>query len=122
MRAYAPDAIFGPPVTDTAKGTVCHVRPPADALLKAGQTARPRWVIFPKYSAGASAQLKPLSRAQTFMALMGQTFNYHVHGRQGFTVLAGLVDGCEGYEFTYGQLDEAVALFDQLAARPEPVR
>jgi HprK-related kinase A len=115
IRAFAPEAAFGAEVTDTGKGTVCHVRPPADALAKAHERVRARWVIFPKYLAGAPAQLKPLSRSQTFMALMGQTFNYHVHGREGFAILASLVEGCEGFEFTYSQLDEAVSLFDQLA-------
>jgi HprK-related kinase A len=115
IRAHAPEAVFGTPVSDTSKGTVCHVRPPASALAKAHQRARPRWVVFPRYSAGAPALLKPLSRAQTFMALLGQTFNYHVHGRQGFAILAALIDGCEGFEFSYSDLDEAVRVFDQLA-------
>jgi HprK-related kinase A len=118
IRAYAPDAAFGAPVTDTLKGTVCHVRPPASALAKANERARPRWVIFPKYQADAPAVLKPLSRARTFMQLSQHSFNYNIHGRQGFRVLADLVEGCEGFEFTYSQLDEAVAVFDELAAHP----
>jgi HprK-related kinase A len=117
IRAYAPEAAFGAAVCDTNKGTVCHVRPPVDALTKAHQRARPRWFVFPKYSAGAPAVLKPLSRAATFMALLGQTFNYHIHGRQGFAILAALNEGCEGFEFTYSELDDAVRVFDQLARR-----
>ena len=115
IRAFASEAVFGVAVTDTTKGTVCHVRPPPGTLAQAQVRARPRWVVFPKYAAGAPAQLKPLTRAQTFMALLEQCFNYHEHGRDGFAMLAALVEGSQGYEFSYGHLDEAVAVFDRLA-------
>ena len=76
IRSFAPQAAFGVSVTDTTKGTVCHVRPPPGTLEKAQLRARPRWVVFPKYVAGAPAELKRLTRAQTFMALLDQCFNY----------------------------------------------
>jgi HprK-related kinase A len=120
IRSFAPEAVFGAPVTDTLKGTVCHVRPPAGAVAQAEVRARPRWVIFPKYVADARAVLKPMTRARTFMELTQQCFNYSIHGRQGFRVLADLVSGCEGYEFTYGRLDEAIAVFNALSAEAQP--
>jgi hypothetical protein len=48
---------------------------------------------------------------------MGQTFNYAVHGREGFAAMAALIDRCGCFEFSYSELDEAVTLFDQLAAQ-----
>ncbi len=115
IRQFAPEAAFGEVVHDTLKGSVGHVRPPADALTKMAARVRPAWVIFPTYRADAPAVLTPLPRAQAFMKLMGQTFNYAVHGREGFAAMSALIDGCECYDFSYSQLDEAVALFDKLA-------
>lgn len=114
IRAFAPQAVFSPPVTDTIKGTVSHVRPPASALSQVDERVQPRWVILPKYVAGAPAQLMPLPKASAFVALMGQTFNYNVHGREGFRLLADLIEACDTYEFTYSSLHEAMAVFDEL--------
>lgn len=116
IRAHAPEAAFSPEVADTLKGTVAHARPPADAVALADQRARPRWVVLPRYVAGAPARLERLPRARAFMTLIDNAFNYNVHGRAGFATLAALVDGCDCYEFSYGHLDEAVATFDRLAA------
>ena len=115
IRAYAPQATFGEVVHDTLKGSVGHVRPPADAVARWAVRARPAWVVFPTYRSDAPAVLTPMPRAQAFMQLMGQTFNHAVHGREGFAAMAALIEACDCYAFSYGQLDEAVALFDQLA-------
>ncbi len=124
IRDFAPEAAFGEVVRDTLKGAVGHVRPPADAVAQLAVPASPAWVIFPRFQAGAPAQLTALPRAQAFMKLMGQTFNYGVHGREGFAAMAALIGDCDCFDFSYGQLDEAVALFDRLAGpasgRPLP--
>jgi hypothetical protein len=52
------------------------------------------------------------------MHLVDSAFNYHLHGRDGFELLAQLIAACDCYDFSYGDLGEAVKLFDQLAARP----
>jgi hypothetical protein len=41
-----------------------------------------------------------------------------VLGRAGFSALGDLTDAAPGYDFSYGRLDEALALFDRLAATP----
>jgi HprK-related kinase A len=120
IRDFAPEAAFGEVVRDTLKGAVGHVRPPAGAVAQLGVQATPAWVIFPHFQPGAPARLTPLPRAQAFMKLMGQTFNYAVHGREGFAALTALIDRCECFDFTYSQLDEAVALFDRLADPAAP--
>jgi HprK-related kinase A len=117
IRRYAPEAAFGEVVHDTLKGSVGHVRPPADAVAQVAARAQPAWVIFPTYRANAPAVLTPMPRAQAFMKLMGQTFNYAVHGREGFAAMSALIEACDCYEFSYSELDEAVALFDKLAAQ-----
>ncbi|AXA93078.1 HprK-related kinase A [Massilia sp. YMA4] len=116
IRAYLPDSVMSHPVTDTVKGTVAHVRAPAASVARAAETARPAWVVFPRYEAGAPLQAVPLAKAETFMQLAGNCFNYSLLGADGFTALAGLVEQSAGLRFSYSVLDEALAYFDALAA------
>lgn len=116
IRAFAPQAQFSPAVPDTIKGLVAHARPPQDAVDRAGARAQPRWIVLPRFRAGEPAQLTPLPRAQVFMQLVENTFNYSIHGPAAFAALAALMDRCDCYSFTYSRLEEAVTVFDRLAA------
>lgn len=49
VRVLVPGAIMSPPVHDTIKGTVAHWKAPADSVARAGETALPAWVVYPKY-------------------------------------------------------------------------
>lgn len=115
IRRFAPQVEFGSIVEETAKGVVAHFPPPAVAVQASGQRALPGWVIFPRYSAGAPASLVPMERSRTFMRLIENAFNYDIFGREGFDLLAAVVDRSLCYSFEYGDLAEAVALFDRLA-------
>jgi HprK-related kinase A len=117
IRQFYPAAELGPPVHDTAKGSVAHLKPPTDSLRRASELARPRWIVVPCYETGASAKLAPLSKARTFMYLADQAFNYDVHGRRGFELLAQVVSGSDCFEFRYGTLDDAIAVIDEAARR-----
>jgi len=112
---FAPDAKLGPPVHDTVKGSVAHMRPPADSVRRAEEHARPRWIAMPRYQSGAHPRLAPLAKARAFMHLADHAFNYDVHGRRGFDLLAQVVDGCDCFGFEYGALEDAVAVFDDIA-------
>jgi HprK-related kinase A len=116
IRAFAPAAVFSPPVADTIKGTVAHLKAPAASVRRAHETARAAWVIFPRYVAGAPALLEPMTPARTFMQVADNSFNYSTLGAAGFVALGKLIDSAAGYEFSYGCLDEALALFERLAA------
>jgi HprK-related kinase A len=118
IRAYAPGAVFSPEVRDTVKGTIAHLKAPADSVARAHEAARPAWVIFPRYVAGAPARLAPIAPARAFMRVAENCFNYSVLGAAGFHALGGVVDRVTSHEFSYGKLDEAVALFEQLAHQP----
>jgi HprK-related kinase A len=117
IRNFSPGAQLGPPVHDTVKGSVAHMRPPTDSVRRANDAARPRWIVLPRYEAGAAARLAPLSRARAFMHLADHAFNYDVHGRRGFELLARVVTGSDCFEFQYGALEDAVAAFDDVARR-----
>jgi HprK-related kinase A len=115
IRAFAPDARLSPVVHETSKGSIAHVQPPRDSVLHVDKPANPGWIVLPRYAPGAPARLEPLARAEAFMQLVDNAFNYHLHGSQGFDVLTALVDRCDCYRFTYSRLEEASALFAGLA-------
>jgi hypothetical protein len=79
------------------------------------EPARPGWVIFPKWQAGSDTSLTPRSKAQTFMFLAENAFNYSHLGVDGFRVGTALIDQVDCYDFQYSRLQEAVAAFDRLA-------
>jgi HprK-related kinase A len=114
---FAPGSVFSPPVHDTGKGTVAHLRPPASALELAHRRARPGWIVLPRWVAGAPCELTPMPRAAALMALIGNAFNHNVHGGAGFDLLAAVVERCDAFELSYGDLEQATA---RLAALPAP--
>lgn len=116
IQAFAPKAVFNPPVADTIKGTVAHMRAPLDALQRSQEMALPGWVVLPRYSPAAPALLKPMSRARGLMALIQNAFNFDLHGEAGFASLGKVIDASDCYEFSYGNLDEAMVIFEALAA------
>ena len=115
IREFSSAAPFGEVVHETVKGRVVHVRPPPEGVLRAGERAIPAWVVLPRYVPDAGAQLEPLSRARAFMALVDNAFNFNVHGRGGFASFAKLVENSDCHTLTYSSLQEAVAVFDQMA-------
>ncbi len=114
IRQFDGEAFINRPSHDTIKGTVAHMRPPRESVLRQHEPAQPCWVIFPKWEAGASTRLTPRSRAQTFMFLAQNAFNYSHLGADGFRVGTALVDQTECFDFRYSDLDEAIAAFDRL--------
>ncbi len=116
MRGYAPDAVFSREVHDTVKGSVAHMKAPAASVARAREPARPGWIVFPQYQVGTVATLTPVAPAEAFMRLAGNAFNYDLLGAAGFDTLGRLTDAAPAHEFTYSSLDEALALFDRLAA------
>ena len=115
IRRFAPQVQFGSIVEETAKGIVAHFAPPAESVRASSQRAAPGWIVFPKFEAGAPGRLLPIERARSFMRLVENTFNYDVFGAEGFGLLGSLVDRSRCFTFEYGDLAEAVALFDRLA-------
>jgi hypothetical protein len=114
MKRFAPDACFGPLCHDTPKGTIGHMRPPAESVRRVHETAQPAWLVFVQYTPGAAAALEPLPKAQSFLRLARNSFNYSAAGERGFELLADLVDACDCFEFRYSDLREAVNVFDSL--------
>lgn len=118
IRGYVDGATFSAPAHDTVKGTVALLKAPKESVRRAGEPATPAWVIVPKFVRGAAATLTPKSRAETFIELGQNAFNYSIHGAKGFRLLAQVMDGCDCFQFQYSRLDEAIAAFATLRPRP----
>lgn len=118
MRRFVPGATFNQPAHNTSKGTVTHMLAPPEHVARVHETAVPAWVVFPRWQAGAEAQLTPRERADTVVDLARNSFNYGVLGRQGFDTMCQLVQACSCHDFVYSQLDDAIAVFDALATGP----
>jgi hypothetical protein len=115
IRQFAPDAFINRASHDTAKGTVAHMRPPKDSVQRQHEPARPAWVVFPKWEADADTLMTPRSKAETFMFLAQNAFNYSHLGADGFRVGTALIEQAGCYDFRYSRLKEAVSAFDHLA-------
>ncbi len=116
IRQFSPDAIIGSIVNDTLKGTVGHMRPPDSSVERSATPALPTKVIFPKYKQGSQTELAPLSKAKALLKLAENCFNYSALGKEGFDGLGRLCDATDCYDFSYSNLDEAIALFTELAS------
>lgn len=117
IRTFVPGAVFSQVVHDTSKGSVSLLKVPEGHLHRIKETATPRWVIFPKYVVGSAARLVPRSKANSMLELGRNSFNYMVLGRTGFEVLSRVIDASDCFDFQYSQLNDAVAVFDDLVAR-----
>jgi hypothetical protein len=119
MQAFAPKEGFGEKIYDTVKGTIAHMRPPTESVLRMHNVVAPRWIIFPKYRDGALMRADHLSKGQAFMRLSGGLVNYPVLGARGFETLTRLIDQTDCYDFTYSELDDAIGWFNRLYSRAQ---
>ena len=120
IQAYAPEAVFSPKVFGTSKGTIGHMKPPTSSVMRAAQSARPAWIIFPKYVPDAKAELTAMSKATGFMNVIANSFNYGSLGLAGFKTAGDLIDRCACYDFSYSKLDDAIKVFSLLEQEREP--
>jgi HprK-related kinase A len=115
VRDHDPGAVLGDTAHDTHKGSVAHLRPTADSVLRVNEPATPAWIVFPRWKAGAEARLTPHSKPAAFLHLASHAFNYSVLGQTGFERAAALMDACTCWDFEYGRLDDAIGVFRELA-------
>jgi HprK-related kinase A len=117
IRRFAPDAAIGEAFRDTRKGDVAHMRAPEDAVRRATESAAARWVIFPRYCAGADLEVTPVSKPQAVLRLADQCFNYSQLGAEAFHTLCSVVDASDCSSLSYSRLSDAIEFFDQLSSR-----
>ncbi|MBK7956068.1 MAG: HprK-related kinase A [Candidatus Accumulibacter sp.] len=115
IRRFRPEAIIGPAFLGTRKGTVAHVRPPAESIRRAQEAARPRWFVFPRWIANAPLALEPMPKSRAFLMVATNAFNYEVLDETAFRLVAEMVRTSDCYSLSYSDLDEAVAALDELS-------
>lgn len=114
IRRFEPRVVMGQAAHDTAKGTIAHLKPKSADVRAVLEPARAAWVVFPRYVARAPATLTARPKADAMMEMGRNAFNYSLLGLDGFNALAGVVDACRCFDFSYGQLEEAIAAFEDL--------
>lgn len=115
IRSFAPGAFITAPILDTTKGTVALMAPSAASVRDVCLEATPRWIVLPRYEAGAPCSLEPMQTGAAFLQIADNAMNYHVLGIDGFKAVGKLVDHCRHFTYRYSSLDEAIARFDRLA-------
>lgn len=118
IQDFEPSAVITPQTHDTSKGTVAHLKPPAESVQRMSEHALPKWIMFPRYVKGAAPKLTVKGKAQSFMQVAESAFNYSFLGEIGFSALSRLIDTCDSFNFVYSRLDDAIAAFDSLSGQP----
>jgi HprK-related kinase A len=114
IRNYLPEAVLGDEIFNTQKGTVAHVRPPKESIQRAGETAKAKWIVFPKWVANAPLKLEPLPQSEAFLLLASNSFNYGMLGETSFKAVTQLVRTCRCYKLVYSDFDGVIAALNEL--------
>ena len=119
IRRLEPAAALGPSFPNTRKGTVAHLAPQREAVLRRHEGARPGAVVLPRWEAGSKTRFEPIAEHVAFPALAFNAFNYSVLGAAGFESAVRLVRQCPAWQLVYSDLDDAIRTID--AAWPQVV-
>lgn len=114
IKSYLPEAVMGHEIPNTQKGTVAHVRPPRESIQRMDETAKAKWIIFPKWVANAPLKLESLPQSEAFLLLASNSFNYEVLGEAGFKAVTQLVKTCQCYKLVYSDFDSVLAALNEL--------
>lgn len=117
IKNYSPNAVMGPIYPNTRKGVVCHLSPPGESILRQEERAIARWIVFPHYAEGQKTQLVPYSKANAFVKVSNNSFNYKITMEKGFRTLSKLIDTTDCYYLPNGDLQEAVDTLNLLAEK-----
>lgn len=109
-----PDAVLGSTLTDTPKGTVRHLAPPADAVARMSEVARPTLLLFPTY--GHPEAVREVGRDEAFVRLTQASTNYVALGPRGFDALTRFVRDVPALAIDYPDGPAGVTLVERLMA------
>jgi HprK-related kinase A len=112
MRASALDGRFGPLMTGTPKGDICHLVPPIEAVRAMTVPAKPSLLLFPSF--GYEPVVRDIGASEVFMRLTQASTNYVALGEAGFTALTQFIKTVPARAIDYRDGTEAEALVDQL--------
>jgi len=116
IRAFAPEAEFGPTIPNTRKGTIAHVKAPNQGIDDAATPAPVGWIVFPRWSATEPAVFEAMPKAEAFLMLATNAFNYEMLGEAAFTAVRELVSTARCFRLVYSDLERAVTQLNGLVA------
>ncbi|MEO0494910.1 MAG: PqqD family peptide modification chaperone [Actinomycetota bacterium] len=73
-------------------------------------------IVCPHWRAGATTRLARVSGTEALHTLLGQAFDFTAGGADVFAVLVALTNDVPVYRLGYGDLDDAVAVIDEVLA------
>lgn len=114
IQAAWPDARVGPWLRGTPKGDIRHMLPPADAIARMDQPARPALLLFPRF--GFAAEARPVPASETFVRLTQASTNYTALGQRGFETLIRLIRNIPAIALDYPDGASAVSAVERLWA------
>lgn len=115
LAKWYPTARIKQVTPGTTKGTVGYLLPNDASWLHYTQAAAPAWVIFPKYiKEQVDISLNPISKANAFMHLAHNSFNYNVLSERAFDCLTRVTQQIQAYRLEYSDIDQAIAELNKL--------
>jgi HprK-related kinase A len=114
IRGRHPDVVYGPEGTNVEDERFVHARVPESSIRRAGDPAKPAWVINPAYRPGVRTAIDPLARAHALVRLAGQSFNYNYLGTAGYQALARTIEDAQCFTLEYSDLDDVIAQLERL--------
>lgn len=114
VRNFSTQAILGDAAHDTHKGTVAHLKAPADSVQRMQEKVKPACIVFPRWEAGSEAMLTRHSKADAFIHAARHAFNYELLGSLGYDLNASMIDASECHDFRYSKLSDAIRVFSEL--------
>jgi HprK-related kinase A len=115
IATLLPHARLGRVFAATRKGRITHLLPPADAVERQAEPAKPAWVVFPTHAYNAVTKLEPLRKAAGFVRLETNCFNYRELGRNAFEALGHMIEEASCFALPFADVKTAAELVDGLA-------
>ena len=112
MQEQAIGARFGPLMQGTPKGDIRHLVPPAGAIARMNERAKPALLLFPRF--GYAPAIRDVSPSEVFMRLTQASTNYVALGEAGFHALTRFVKEVPARAIDYTSGEEAEDLVNQL--------
>ncbi len=112
VERAVPGARFGELLRATPKGDIRHLVPPADAIARMAEPARPALILFPSF--GFDAEQRAVPPSEAFVRLTQASTNYTALGERGFDCLSGLVQAVPSVAIDYPDTDSAMAQVEAL--------
>jgi HprK-related kinase A len=117
IRQFADDAYIGPLSVGTRKGDVAHLKPSTDSILRQSESAPVNLIVFPRWISESDTRIEPLARAEGFMLLATNAFNYELLGEPAFLTVRDFVANANCFRLTYSDLEHATATLAELQDR-----